>query len=271
MDRVRGSTRVLAVVGHPVEHSLSPTMHNAAIAALGLDAVYIPLPASPTGLQHILKACGAAGIAGNITIPHKVAAAELIVRLSDRARELDAVNTFWPVGERLAGDNTDVVGILEALDFLGAEEPWLVAGTGGSARAVVAAARERGASILLRSRNPLRARDFAAWSRQRGVQVIPDDERTCGTAINATPLGLNDGDALPIPLDRLDGCRAALDLVYRAGETSWCRSVRKAGIRTSDGRSVLVGQGVEAFRHFFPSVDPPREVMRAAVDRALAP
>ncbi len=267
--RVQATSRVLAVVGDPVQHSLSPAMHNAAIGALGLDAVYIPVRADGVALAHVIKAFEAVGIAGNVTVPHKLAVAQLLIRLTATAQELGAVNTFYPEGGRLVGDNTDVPGLLDALDCLDPEGPWLVAGTGGSARAVAAAAKVRSTTLLVRSRDPARASSFAEWARGVGVEAHADDGRPAATAINATPLGLKPGDPPPVPKDRLDGCRVALDLVYSPGETGWIRACRARGLRAADGRGMLVAQGAYAFERFFPGTVAPREVMAAAVRQAL--
>lgn len=268
--RIGATSRLLAVVGDPVAHSLSPVMHNAAIAACGLDAVYVAVRADAAQMPHLLRGFEAVGIAGNVTVPHKVAVAELLIRLTPTAKQLGAVNTFWPEGGRLVGDNTDVEGVLGALDALAAEGPWVVAGTGGGARAVAAAARERGVALLVRSRDPDRARDFALWARDLGVpETHTDDGRTILTAINATPLGLGPADPLPLPSERLNGCRAALDLVYAPGATRWVRECRKRGLHAADGRTMLVAQGAAAFERFFPGTAAPREVMAAAVERAL--
>jgi len=270
MTRVQGTSRVLAIVGDPVQHSLSPALHNAAISALGLDAVYVPIRTDAVSLPHVIKAFEAIGIAGNVTLPHKLAVAQLLIRLTAAAQELSAVNTFFPEGGRLVGDNTDVAGLLEALDRLEAPGPWLVAGTGGAARAVAAAARARSARLLVRSRDSARAATFAAWAREAGVDAHPDDGgASVGTALNATPLGLKAGDPPPVPADRLDGCRVALDLVYAPNETAWIRFCRTRGLRAADGRAMLVAQGAYAFERFFPGVTAPREVMAAAVRQAL--
>ncbi len=271
MIRIRGSTRLLVVIGEPVTHSLSPAMHNPAIAALGLDAVYVPVTVGPQVLPHVLRGFEAAAISGNITVPHKVAVTSLLIRLTSLAKELQAVNTFWPEedGGRLVGDNTDVAGVLDALEALEAEGPCLLAGTGGGARAVVAAARTMAMTVLVRSRSPSRAKTFVAWARTLGADVDIDDGRAVGTAINATPLGIKQNDGLPIPLDRLDGCRAVLDLVYAPGETTWCRACRAQGLRAADGRRMLVAQGAHAFERFFPQHKAPREIMAAAVEREL--
>lgn len=269
MTRVQATSRVLAIVGDPVQHSLSPAMYNAAISALGLDAVYIPIRADAVALPHVIKGFEAVGVAGNVTVPHKVSVAQLLIRLTPVAQELGAVNTFFLEGGRLAGDNTDVAGLLDALEPLEPRSPWLVAGTGGSARAVAAAARARSARLLVRSRDPARATTFAAWAREIGVDAHADDGQPAATVINATPLGLKTGDPAPVPADRLDGCRAAFDLVYAPRETAWVRDCRARGLKAADGRGMLVAQGAHAFERFFQGVPAPREIMAAAVRQAL--
>jgi shikimate dehydrogenase len=269
MTPVRASSRVLAIVGDPVRHSLSPAMYNAALEALGLDAVYVALGADAVALPHVIRAFEAVGIAGNVTVPHKVTVAHLLIRLTGPAQELGAVNTFYPEGGRLVGDNTDVAGLLAALEALEPASPWLVAGTGGSARAVAAAAKACGARLLVRSRDPARAATFAGWARELGADAHPDDGRAAATAINATPLGLKPGDPPPLPFERLDGCRTAFDLVYCPGETAWVRAARGLGLRAADGRGMLVAQGALALERFFPGTQAPREIMAAAVRRGL--
>ena len=270
MTRVGASSRVLAIVGDPVRHSLSPVMHNAAIDALGLDAVYVAIHTDQAALPHVVRAFEAVGVAGNVTVPHKVTVAQLLIRLTPVAKELGAVNTFWAEAGRLVGDNTDVPGVLDALERVDAVGPWVVAGTGGAARAVAAAARERGVSLGVVSRDAKRGRDFVAWARELGADAFADDGRTIGTAINATPLGLKREDALPFPDGRLDGAHAALDLVYAPGETRWVEACRRRGLRAADGRLMLVAQGAQAFQRFFPGTQAPWEIMAAAVNRALA-
>ena len=270
MRRINGSSRVLVVIGEPVGHSLSPAMHNAAIAALGLNAVYVALPVTTSALPHVMRGFEAAGVSGNVTIPHKVAAASLLVKLTDRAKAVGAINSFWPDGGRLVGDNTDVPGIVDALRDIGASSPWLVAGTGGSARAVAAAAKALGAELLVRSRDDARASTHLNWCRDLGVGAGPDDGSPVGCAINTTPLGMEPDDPFPILLDRIADCPTVLDLVYAPNEPAWCRACRDAGKTVSDGRTVLVAQGAYAFERFFPDAVAPREIMRATVDRMLS-
>lgn len=269
---------MLAVLGDPVAHSVSPPMQNAAIGALGLDAVYVALRVPPDALPAVLRACAAAGVAGNLTVPHKETGARLARPASTVARALGAVNTFWPDSEDLAGDNTDVAGIEATLDELEATGPVLLCGTGGSARAVAAAVLRRRLTLVVRSRARARADAFAAWAEELvralgwpGARVEPDDGQPVQTVVNATPRGLAVDDPPPVETSRWRTARAVLDLAYRPGETAWVRACREAGLRATDGRAVLVAQGAAAFERFFPGHRAPLDVMRAAVSRALAP
>jgi shikimate dehydrogenase len=267
------------VLGDPIAHSVSPEMQNAAIAALGLDAVYIALRVPPAALPGTLDLGHALGLSGNLTVPLKEVGAAHLTRLTPLARAVGAVNTFWPEGDGLHGDNTDVAGIGEALDHLEAPGPWLVCGTGGSARAAAAAAVERQVPLIVRSRDPGRATAFTQWVGQLAqalghpsVAAQADNGQTDpGTIVNTTPVGLTDQGPEPVDPARWRRARVALDLAYRPGETAWVRACRAAGLRAADGRVVLVGQGARAFERFFPGTTAPREVMRAAVARALTP
>ena len=262
----------MAVIGDPVEHSLSPAMHNAACRALGLDAVYVALRCPPATLPSVLTACAAVGAAGNVTVPHKEAAERCLTRKTDLCARVGACNTFWSEHGQLVGDNTDVAGVLASLRQLGAEgaPQWLLIGTGGAARAVAVAAAEARAALHVLSRDAGRAAQFADWARSRGAEAHPArGDLIPDVAINATPLGLKESDPLPLDTPRMRGLRAALDLVYAPGETRWVRGLRAAGVMAQDGREMLVQQGAAAFSHFFPGARAPMEVMRAAVAHAL--
>ena len=261
-------TRVFAILGDPVAHSLSPVMHNAAFRAAGLDACYVALRSAVGRVGDLMGALVAAGGGGNVTVPYKEEAVAAVARPSVMVSRVGAANTFWGDDGVVAGDNTDVEGILSALARLDAPaSTWLVIGTGGSARAVAAAAAERGAALAVRSRDGTRGREFARWASALGVAVAAPDE--CEVVINSTPLGLKPGDALPCPASAHPRARAALDLVYAPRGTRWIAGLRTAGLRAVDGREVLVAQGAAAFSRWFPKVAPPVEVMRAAVARAL--
>jgi len=265
---ITGSTRVFAILGNPVAHSLSPVMQNAAFRALGIQAVYVPLACTADDVPPLIRALVRAGGGGNVTVPYKEAAARAVDVCRERAEVVGASNTFWGENGGSVGSNTDVQGVLEALRELEAPEaPWLIAGTGGAARAAVVAARERGVDVAVTSRDAGRRREFERWTSSRGVALAAASE--CGVLINSTPLGLKADDPLPIPLDIAPRAEVALDMVYRTGETPWIRAMRPRVRRAADGRAMLVVQGAAAFECWFPGKPAPVEVMRAAVNAAL--
>lgn len=273
--RIRGSTRLLAVVGDPVAHSLSPRMHNAAIAALGLDAVYVALRARGAAFEPLVRGLIAAGAGLNVTVPHKRRAAALLGVASETVRRTGACNTVWAHLGGITGDNTDVAAVRAvATGLLGARPARraLVLGTGGSARAAAVAVAEAWpeAVVEVLSRDAARAGDFLTWAGGAGVRAEPTDGAPVDLVVNATPLGLTPEDAPPLDRERLrDRAPAALlDLVYVRGRTRLVRMARDAGIAAEDGREVLLEQGAASFRHFF-DVQPPLAVMRAAVEEAL--
>ncbi|HEY6099792.1 MAG TPA: hypothetical protein VIW03_10205, partial [Anaeromyxobacter sp.] len=232
---ISAKTRLLIVIGDPIAHSLSPTMHNAACRVLGLDAVYVGLRVPAEALASVLAAQAATGGAGNVTVPHKEAVEASVVRKSDVCARVGACNTFWTEGGALVGDNTDVIGVAKSLERLGvrgAGERWLVIGTGGSARAVAVTAADTGATLWVRSRDAERAAQFAGWASGVGVRTeVARGAVEVDVAINATPLGLAGHDPLPADPKELPGARVALDLVYAPGETRWVHALRQAGIR----------------------------------------
>jgi shikimate dehydrogenase len=243
-------------------------MQNAAFRALGIQAVYVPLACTVEDVPPLMHSLARAGGGGNVTVPYKEAAARGVDVCRDLAEVVGATNTFWGENGASVGDNTDVAGVLEALRQLEAPEaPWLIAGTGGGARAAAMAARERGVDVSVTSRDASRRQGFEQWMSSRGVSIAPASQ--CRVLINATPLGLNTNDPLPIPNDAAPRAEVALDLVYRAGETAWIRAVRSRVRRAADGRAMLVAQGAAAFECWFPGKRAPVEVMRAAVNAAL--
>ena len=173
---IDGATRVFAILGDPVAHSLSPAMQNAAFRVLGLRAVYVPLRCTAADLPALLRALTGAGGGGNVTVPHKEAAARALDRRQPMVDRLDACNTFWGEGEAVVGDNTDVPGVLAALDELDPPPgPWLVLGTGGAARAVVGAACDRGVGVAVASRSADRRRRFEDWATGLGVRPAEEE------------------------------------------------------------------------------------------------
>lgn len=264
---ISGRTRVFALLGNPVAHSLSPAMHNAAFQALGLDVVYFALRCDAGQVPALMETLCQAGGGGNLTVPHKRLGAR-VARAAEPGPWI-ACNTFWEDQGSVIGASTDAVGILAGWDHLGRPPgAWLIVGTGGSAAGAAQAAVLAGAPVMVRSRSAERRLGFEAECRSLGVVV--DDAAPAGLVLNCTPLGLKDTDPIPLAVTELPPGAAVLDLVYRRGETRWVGAVRAAGRRAVDGRVVLLAQGVAAFQRWFPRVRAPAEVMDAALRRALA-
>jgi shikimate dehydrogenase len=274
------ATRLLAVVGDPVAHSLSPAMHNAAIRALGLDARYVALRTTTPAFPELVRGMLADGGALNVTTPFKHQAAELAARPSDAVRRTGACNTIWGDPEAARGDNTDVAGIrAAALELLGTLAPRrvLIHGTGASARSAAVAVADEWpqAAVQVASRVRARAEAFARWARGAGMRCAlwtAADPSSVDLLISATPAGPAGANEEPAPDPERETppVLAMLDLVYTQGETPAVRQFRRLGARAADGRGVLVAQGAAAFERFF-GVKPPVDLMRAAVDDALRP
>lgn len=261
----------LVLVGHPVTHSLSPMLQNAALAAAGFAVRYEALDVAPEALERVMRSLASEGAAGNVTVPHKEAVAALCTHLTPLAARVGAVNTFWCAADgALVGDNTDVGGFdvaargLLAGDSAGRSVALL--GAGGAAAAVCEAVQGwTGAEIRLHARTAARAEHLAA--RYPGlVRVVSGELAAVEGAdllVNATPLGL-DGTMMPIAPGMIPERVAVLDLTYRRGRTPWIRACRSRGLRADDGLPMLIEQGALAFVRWF-GVAPDREVMWAAV------
>jgi shikimate dehydrogenase len=260
---VSGKTRLLGVIGHPIEHSLSPRMHNASFAATGLDYVYLPLDVRPESLPEAIAGLRALGFGGfNVTMPHKEKILPLLDELEEPARLTEAVNTVVLEEGFLRGTNTDGSGFVEAAAEAGvgfAESRVVLLGAGGAAAAIGAAVLGEGASGL-RLVNRTRAR--AERLRERLRTTCPEatvsiheaeevSEAVLGAdvVVNATYLGMEEGDPLPLPAPDLDAVSAVCDAVYRrGGETDLVRVARERGLQTVSGGRMLLYQGVQAQR-----------------------
>lgn len=261
----------LVLLGHPVAHSLSPRFQNAALRSAGLPVTYRALDVPPWSLDDALHALVASGAAGNVTVPHKEAVAARCARLEPLAAETGAVNTFWVYDGALAGDNTDVGGFDAAVRELNPSLPRAASvallGSGGAAAAVLSAVRRwPGARARVWSRTQGRSeRLVRRYAGAASLASSVDEALESATlVVNATPIGLHDDDALPVPIASLpDGC-AVIDLAYRSGETRWVREARSCGHAAQDGLTMLLEQGALAFERWF-GVVPDRDAMWDAV------
>lgn len=261
----------LVLLGHPVTHSLSPRIQNAALRTAGIPLEYVAVDVAPAQLRTTLRALRAEGAAGNVTIPHKQAVFNICDHVTNVAQRAGAVNTFWVQDGALIGDNTDVAGFefaaRELLDSARVEVPTRVAliGTGGAASAVAAAITEwEGAELVVWGRTPARAVTLAQrFACAHAEEALLAAVKGADLVINATPMGMLD-DALPVPISALSKKCPVLDLVYRRGETAWVRAARDAGHPASDGLPMLVEQAARSFRRWL-GVEPNREVMWSAL------
>jgi len=260
----------LVLLGHPVSHSLSPAIQNAALAAAGLPARYAALDVPPAELETVLDALRAERVAGNVTVPFKERVHARCDVLTPLAARVGAVNTFWvDDAARLNGDNTDVGGFTRAAtDLLGAPPRDLsvgVLGAGGAAAAVLAAGSASAASPKTTyNRTPERARILC--ERFGSVAQPVDDAGVIAGAqlvVNATSIGLQN-DALPIAPALIPPGAFVVDLVYRRGATAFVRALRRRGVRAIDGSAMLVEQAALAFERWFGR-PPDRAVMWSAM------
>ncbi len=274
---VGGATRTFGVIGWPVVDSLSPAIHNAAIEALGIDAVYVPLPVRPGSLPEALAGLAGLGFSGaNVTMPHKTEAAGLMAVTSEDAARLQAVNTIV-VGEGgLAGHNTDAPGFERMLrhdeGFDAAGRSVLLFGAGGAARAcALALARARAARIAVAVRDTGSA--GALLEALEGLDTTVD-VLTLGDApgvqadliVNATPLGAQ-GEEVPTP--PLGPGMLVVDLLYEPSVTPLVTRARAAGASAAAGLGLLLHQAALSFELWTGQV-PPMDVMSAAALAAIA-
>lgn len=265
------TTRLVALLGHPVGHSASPAMHAAAFAAADVDAAYLAFDVEPRGLADAVTGLRALGALGaNVTVPHKTAALELVDRVTDEARGIGAANTLFWEDQALVADNTDAAGLSEVLDEeIGLERatPTVIVGAGGAARAAAVALGRARARVRVHARRARPARAVRDLAVAHGADHL-DTDAPVTLVVNATPLGLR-GESLPEQFMHLGPHQIALDLVYGAEPTPFLLAARSGGALAIDGRGMLLGQAIHAFERW-TGRPAPREAMRSALDHALA-
>lgn len=271
---ISAATRVFAILGDPVAHSLSPLIHNAAMRAASIDAVYVALRAPQPDVAALMHSLAQSGGGGNVTLPHKGLAADIVDKPSARVRATHACNTFWLHKGRVHGENTDVLGFRTAVrgvigDVGGTRV--LLLGAGGGARAVLYALLTDGCSqvtVLARDPGRLPELEHAAGSHAGRVLVVNDSRALRGQGfdlvVNATPLGIKPNDRMPLQLSRLSAVRAVYDIVYQPHGTRWVKYARALGLPAADGTEMLLQQAAAAFELWFEQ-DAPLRAMRAAL------
>lgn len=285
---LRATTRLAAVIGRPVRHSLSPVLHNAAFEALGLDWAYAAFePASGGAAVAAMAALGIEGL--SVTMPFKADVATAVDELTPEAGALGAVNCVGHRGERLIGHNTDGAGFIDALTL---DEGWpvegrrcVVVGAGGAGRAVAQALGHAGAgSVAVVNRNAERAHAAAALAGAAGFAGTMADVGDAELVVNATPVGMVGGVAtvhqidaphraaaprLPLDAELLHAGQMVVDLIYEPAQTPLLAAARERGAAGVNGLGMLIHQAAHAFR-IWTGEEPPTEVMSAAAVAALA-
>jgi shikimate dehydrogenase len=295
---ITASTRFCAVLGHPIRHSASPAMHNAAIEQLGLNWRYLAMDVAPEELRAAIAGAKAMRFIGlNLTVPHKLLAVGFVDVLAETAAKWGAVNTIrfegrteageWrplaefgdaPPGDRVraCGFNTDAEALTQALrEELGMEmlgKTALIVGAGGAGRvAALKLAQEGARELWLANRTESKAETVAEEVSEQYPDVAvrlgyPGGQRV-DLVLNATSVGLRAGDGNAVPEDRFDlaGASAAYDMIYRPAETPFLAAARAAGCRVANGLGMLLYQGAKAFE-LWTGRAAPVEVMRRALE-----
>ena len=281
------SRRTIALLGHPVAHSISPAFQQAALNELGIDATYEAWDTPPLELPLAIERLRSGSVLGaNVTVPHKVDVMRLVDEPDGLCELVGAANTIINRGGRLHATNTDVAGVLSALRSAGAElegKNIVVIGAGGAARAVVVAMRRaRAAHVTVVNRSEERARSLVPLGgTDLDVRACPLDLESAplhaalGAAhvvVQSTSLGMLHGPdetATPIPAELFRPWQVAFDLVYIPEQTPFLRAAAQAGATPVGGLAMLVHQGAEAFR-LWTGQEPPLTVMFDAARAALA-
>lgn len=277
-----GMTHMVGIIGWPVGHSLSPALHNAAFAALGLDYAYVPLPVAPGRVREAVEGVRALGFRGaNVTVPHKQAVLQYLDEVDPDASLSGAVNTIVVEGGRLTGRNTDVAGFGRALTELAPESlrdvPVLLLGAGGAARAAVVWLARVGASVTVVNRTLQAAEEVVAVARaaapELAARAVPlatvtaEQVAAAGLIVNATTLGMAGAGKVPgVIVDNVRGDHVVFDVVYTRQPTPLVAQARRRGALAADGLSMLIWQAAAAFE-LWTGLAAPLDVMRSAVTR----
>jgi shikimate dehydrogenase len=285
---ITGKTQLLGVIGHPVSHSLSPLMHNAALAKLGLDYVYLPFPVAPENLERAIAGFASIGVVGfSITIPHKQAILPLLSEISPIAQAIGAVNSVTRQGDKWVGTNTDVAGFIAPLQTT-YHQDWsqkkaVILGNGGAARAVVAGCIQLGlAEIHVLGRNLQKLQAFTqSWQNSPFAdkfqvhewQELPNLLHQANLLVNTTPMGMYPHvDESPLSsqeMGYLPGDAIVYDLIYIPKPTKFLHLAEKQGAIMIDGLEMLVQQGAAALKIWLQQETVPVNEMRQALQNHL--
>jgi len=272
--KLSGRTKITGLFGYPVEHTLSPVMHNAAFEALGLDYCYVAFPVHPDYLEEAVKAIKALNFSGvNVTIPHKEKVIPFLDEIDKEASYIGAVNTIVNSNGRLKGYNTDGRGFMQYFFECGISaegKEMLIVGAGGASRAISYYLGKEAEKVYLYDIEKEKAERLVADLKKNfdNISTVDDIARIerFHLLINATPLGLKDEDPLPFDTALLRSDQIVCDLIYK--KTRLLDEASKKGCLTLDGLGMLLWQGVFAFE-LWTRMSPPIDIMRDALYKSL--
>ena len=275
-NRISGKTKVCGIIGDPVEHSMSPAMHNAAFKKMGLDYVYVAFSVKKAELGKAIGGMRALNIKGlNVTIPHKVAVLELLDKLDPLAEKIGAVNTIINDDGKLTGYNTDATGFLQPLLEKGIEtrgKNIVILGAGGASRGISFILAGRGANMTILNRQVERAKELANRIRQTFGSQVTALELTkenlslvlnkTDILVNATSVGMSpNSEETPVNADLLKPGIIVYDIVYNPVKTRLLQQAEAAGAETISGLDMLVWQGALAFEKW-TGIEAPVKLMK---------
>ena len=281
-ESITAATRIYGVVADPVAHSLSPVVHNAALAVAGIDAVYLPFRVPAEQLDEFLSAASRWPLAGlSVTIPHKEAVLKHTAHADDLVKSIGAANTLSFAADGITAANTDAIAAVESLvaalqgderetsDGLGLKTT-LVLGAGGAARAVAFGLKKKGVEVTVTSRTADRAKKIAAEVGCKSVEWAARHRMPYDGIVNATPVGMHpNDDESPYDKEHLRPYMVVFDTVYNPENTLLIKEARSAGCRTVTGVEMFVRQAAIQYR-IWHGAEPPPQVMREALKRATA-
>lgn len=272
---ISGKTKVTGLFGYPVEHSLSPAMHNVAFEYLKLDYCYVTFSVRPDMLKDAVQAIRALGLKGvNVTVPHKENVIPFLDEISEEASFIGAVNTIKNDDGKLTGNNTDGRGFMQSLSEAGidvGDKKILIVGAGGASRAIGYYLCKEASEVHLFDVDDKKANSLKEHLNKLKGNVSLADAKSVKNKdffsgidiiINATPLGLKPDDPMPVNISLINKNHMVCDLIYK--ETPLLREASKIGCKTMDGLGMLLWQGVFAFK-IWTGIMPPVEAMRRAL------
>jgi len=282
--KISGKTRVCAIIGDPVEHSLSPVMHNAAFKELGLNLVYVAFTVTRNELKDAISGARSLGLRGlNVTMPHKNAVITYLNETDSTAKVIGAVNTILNNQGKLIGYNTDGVGALRALKENGISpdgKKMLLLGAGGAAKAIAFQAAQEVEELVILNRTSEKAEKLAEVLRREfgkrvkggelSAEVLKKEMKDADILVNATSVGMHpDVNRSPVPSDLLRSDLCVMDIIYNPLETKLLKDAKTVGAKVVSGLEMLLYQGAVAFE-IWTNCPAPVEVMKKAALNKLA-